>query len=61
MQWFWNWLAERAHRRSAAAATCAERDLKRAGWWSDVQAWADGIAPWANLRAKRNRTSTGKG
>lgn len=62
MQWFWNWLAERAHRRSKRLAIVAERDLDRAGWWSDVQAWADSIAPWADLRRRRQRNSeTGKG
>lgn len=60
MQWFWNWLAERAHRRSIASATSAERDIERAGWWADVQAWADGLGSWRDIRDRR-RLSTGKG
>jgi hypothetical protein len=60
MQRLWNWLAERAHRRSIRVAATAERDLDRAEWWADVQGWADGVGPWPGF-FRRRRPQTGKG
>lgn len=46
-------LARRAQRIAAARIGNAHRANARAEFWTDVQAWADGIDDWHSLRTRR--------
>lgn len=67
MHWFWNgvaaaafWLSNRAEARCEADIARARDSRDASAFWSDVQAWADGLGPWRELRGKRE-PETGRG
>lgn len=55
------WSSGRAAKRAEASIADAKRLNARADWWSDVQAWADNLGTWRELRGKRLKLQTGKG